>query len=209
MEIKTDTCIKDSAHATDLAVLGDNTKSGDVYELSKPSKLMFEKIEANFTMALQKICDQQAELFDKRIRSMEDYYNKSMENNNKNFSQLLNTVTHLLKPLQETEKVNTKVLSLEKNNNDLKESMQEIRSLHALNEASLKSKLDAQEMQLTMQKQNYDKTLKELQSTIEALEDRLTEKDCKLQETELLKSEMAKALEQKGVLPAQVKCLSG
>ena len=37
-------------------------------------------------MALQKICDQQANRFDKRLQSMEDYYKKSIENNNSNFT---------------------------------------------------------------------------------------------------------------------------
>jgi len=118
-------------------------------------------------MASQKICDQQANLFNKRLQSMEDYYKKSIENNNNNFNQLFTTITSLLKPVQDNEKQNSKIASVEKDNSDLKVSFQELRSVSALNEACLKSKLEAQEMQFNMQKQNHEKTLKELRSNIE------------------------------------------
>jgi hypothetical protein len=118
-------------------------------------------------MALQKICDQQSNLFDKRLQSMEDYYKKSIENNNSNFNQLLTTITSLLRPVRDNEKKNSKIASVEKDNSDLKVSFQELRSVSALNEACLKSKLEAQEMQFNMQKQNHEKTLKELRSNIE------------------------------------------
>ena len=148
-------------------------------------------------MALQKICDQKANLFDKRLQSMEYYYKKSIENNNNNFNQLLTTITSLLKPVQDNAKKNSKIASVEKGNSDLKVSFQELRSVSALNEACLKSKLEAPEMQLNMQKKNHEKTWKELRSTIDVLETILTEKDNKLQEIELSKSDTTKALETK------------
>jgi type II restriction/modification system DNA methylase subunit YeeA len=52
-------------------------------------------------------------------------------------------------------------------------------------------------MQLNMQKKNHEKTWKELRSTIDVLETILTEKGNKLQEIELSKSDMTKALETK------------
>jgi septum formation inhibitor MinC len=61
----------------------------------------------------------------------------------------------------------------------------------------LKSKLEAPEMQLNMQQKNHEKTWKELRSTIDVLETILTEKGNKLQEIELLKSDMTKSLETK------------
>jgi hypothetical protein len=50
---------------------------------------------------------------------MEDYYNKSIENNNNNLNQLLTTITSLLKPVQDNEKKNSKIASVEKDNSDL------------------------------------------------------------------------------------------
>jgi hypothetical protein len=61
----------------------------------------------------------------------------------------------------------------------------------------LKSKLEAQEMQFSMQKQNHEKTLKGLRSIIDVLETRLTEKGNKRQEIELSKSDMTKLLKRK------------
>ena len=172
---KEQTVLKCVEESTDNKLVTTNDKNEDLYNENgplaccqplKPDNL-FEKIESNFTMALQKICDQQANLFDKRLQSMEDYYKKSIENNNSNFNQLLTTITSLLKPVQDNEKKNSKIASVEKDNSDLKVSFQELRSVSALNEACLKSKLEAQEMQFSMQKQNHEKTLKELRSNIE------------------------------------------
>jgi hypothetical protein len=202
---KEQTALKCVEESTDNKLVITNDKDEDLYDENgplaccqplKPDNL-FEKIESNFTMALQKICDQQSNLFDKRLQSMEDYYKKSIENNNSNFTQLLSTITSLLKPVQDNEKKNSKIASVEKDNSDLKVSFQELRSVPALNEACLKSKLEAQEMQFNMQKQNHEKTLKGLRSNIDVLETRLTEKGNKLQEIELSKSDMTKALEKK------------
>jgi hypothetical protein len=66
---------------------------------------------------------------------MEDYSKKSIENNNNNSNQLLTTITSLLKPVQDNEKKNSKIASVEKGNSDLKVSFLELRSVSALNEA--------------------------------------------------------------------------
>ena len=81
---KEQTALKCVEESTDNKLVTTNDKNEDLYNENgplaccqplKPDNLS-EKIESNFTMALQKICDQQSNLFDKRLQSMEDYYKK-------------------------------------------------------------------------------------------------------------------------------------
>ncbi|CAC5373370.1 unnamed protein product [Mytilus coruscus] len=66
---------------------------------------IFSRMEASFALALDKICQQQSDLFYSKFQLMEHYYNQSIETNNNNFKMLQDTITTILKPTSENDKL--------------------------------------------------------------------------------------------------------
>ncbi|CAC5399220.1 unnamed protein product [Mytilus coruscus] len=147
--------------------------------LYSPNKNM-ENIQAHFTTALEKICTQQSKLFDAKLKAVEETYTKLLENNNKNFSQLLLTVTKSLKTQPETDKFNGLISSLEKENITLKSAVQELRNESLLSAECWKSKMETQKSQIEQQKQTYEKSFKDLQIAIDTLQIQIQERMMRL-----------------------------
>ncbi|CAC5380435.1 unnamed protein product [Mytilus coruscus] len=145
----------------------------------RPDNYM-ENIQTHFTTALEKICTLQSKLFDAKLKAVEETYTKLLENNNKNFNQLLLTVTKSLKTQPVTDKINGLISPLEKENITLKSSVQELRNDFVLSTECWKSKMETQTTQMELQKQTYEKSFKDLQTAIDTLEIQIQGKDDKI-----------------------------
>ncbi|CAG2228927.1 CLIP1 [Mytilus edulis] len=99
-------------------------------------------MEASFTLALDKICTQQSDLFNSKFQLMEHYYNQSIETNNNNFKMLQDTITTILKPTSDNDKLAARIVSLEKENIILKSSVNEFKNTSAINIECWKSKIE-------------------------------------------------------------------
>ncbi|CAC5379717.1 unnamed protein product [Mytilus coruscus] len=114
---------KDLASHNDSIVTKD--KFGQVHETNNISQSdmnvahfqpdqIFSRMEASFTLALDKICTQQSDLFNSKFQLMEHYYNQSIETNNNNFKMLQDTITTILKPTSDNDELAARIVSLEK-----------------------------------------------------------------------------------------------
>ncbi|CAC5367058.1 unnamed protein product [Mytilus coruscus] len=164
--------------------------------LYSPDKYM-ENIQAHFTTALEKICTQQSKLFDAKLKAVEETYTKLLENNNKNFSQLLLTVTKSLKTQPETDKFNGLISSLEKENITLKSAVKELRNESLLSAECWKSKMETQKSQIEQQKQTYEKSFKDLQIAIDTLQIQIQGKDDEITNIKMSLDDTTKTVEQK------------
>ena len=179
--------------------INDNDQSKDTGSRSEDSAVApyvanntdkyLEKLESHFTSALEKICTQQNELFNSKFQSMEMYYRQSIETNERHFKQILDTVKSVVK-VPETDKLQNRILALEKENVILKSSVQELKSTDMLNNEIWRTKNTSLETQIGQQKQTYEKTVRDLQKEVTALRTQVTEKESAMEETMPLRHEI-------------------
>ncbi|VDI32908.1 Hypothetical predicted protein [Mytilus galloprovincialis] len=194
--IKQISTLIDSNNKKDLASHNDTVskdKSGQVHETNDISQSdmnvahfqpdqMFSRMEASFTLALDKILSQQSDLFNSKFQLMEHYYNQSIETNNNNFKMLQDTITTILKPTSDNDKLAARIVSLEKENIILKSSVNEFKNTSAINIECWKSKIETQKSQMELQKNSQDTRIKDLQSDISDLQTKLNNKISKIEE---------------------------
>ncbi|CAC5412026.1 unnamed protein product [Mytilus coruscus] len=95
---------------------------------------------------------------------------------------LQDTITTILKPTSENDKLAARIVSLEKENMTLKPSVHEFKNTSAINIECWKSKIETQKSQMELQKYSQDKRIIDLQSDISDLQIKLNDKISKIEE---------------------------
>lgn len=135
---------------------------------------LFERVESSFTNALEKICKQQREIYTDKIKTLEDNFQKTLDNTNKNFEKMLDSFSNKYKDNSVNDgKLKNRIHTLEQENFTLKSSLQENRSESTLKEESMKSELIHQKSLADLQKKAYEKTVRDLQNDVDKLSSKL------------------------------------
>jgi len=166
--------------------LNENIVTPDHAVSTYQHEIFFQRIEANFTSALDKICTQQSELFNAKFQLMEEYYTKSLKSNDDKIDKLLGTVTKLLAKADTpvNDKLHNRISSLEKENVELKTSIQGLQNSSQLLEECWKSKLETQKTQMEFSKRTQVKHVKDMQAELNNLSDKIHFKDDQIQDME-------------------------
>ena len=133
-----------------------------------------QRMETSFSNALEKITTQQANLFETKLKAIDEMYSKSLDSQNEKFSMLMNKF----------EEMTTKNVTASKEAEHYKTELKNAKYVNTLEQESIRSKYDLQISQLKQQNEKKTDTLTNLDSEVSKLSARLSEQQDKIQSLE-------------------------